>query len=59
MGTYIGTPYLAALNAKNEEEYEQHKAEYQRRIQEYKEKGLSIEQEPDGSYDPSMLDGTY
>ena len=59
MGRYLAEAYFAAANAKSPEEYDRLKAEYQRRVQEYKDKGLSSEQEPDGSYDQSMLDGTY
>ena len=59
MGRYLAGAYFAAANAKSPEEYNRLKAEYQRRVQEYKDKDLSCEQEPDGSYDPALLDGDY
>ena len=50
LNDYFGVPMLAAMNAKTEQEQKHWNSIYEARKQEYKDKKLSPEQNPDGTW---------
>ena len=50
LNDYLGVPMLAAMNAKTDEEREHWESIHEARKQEYKDKKLHPEQNPDGTW---------